>query len=155
MSSVFRISKSKVSQEELRRLMRIKQQEQQKQETRIDSPLAKYEGSQLTCAICRAPVAPKAWRAHLNSRKHADQVEAARVLRQRSLQPKRPATPPPLPPAKKIKGILKNAPTPVHPTESEDDSSVEPQFEQTTKNPIIVVAQTENDPNRGLLKVYL
>lgn len=155
MSSVFRISKTKVNQEELRRLMRLKQQEQQKQETKIDSPLAKYEGSQLTCAVCRTPVAPKAWRAHLNSRKHADQVEASRALRQRSLQPKRPATPPPQPPAKKIRGILKNAPAPVQPMETDEDSSIDSEFNQTTNVPVKLMVQSENDSNKGLSEAIL
>lgn len=112
MSSVFRLAKSKVSQEELRRLMRLKQQEQQKQqETRIESPLARYEGSQLSCGVCRLPVAPKAWRAHINSSKHNQQVAAAKQLHQRALNHKRPASPPSLPDPKRVKGILKNAPS--------------------------------------------
>ncbi|XP_072378674.1 zinc finger protein 830 [Diabrotica undecimpunctata] len=116
MSALFKNAKKKVNQSELRKLMndhKIKA----KDVKRIDSPLAKYnEQGQLTCVLCKWVVRSESvWSLHINSKKHKENIEIAKKLKERTnnfTQPlKRPLTPPlPEVPEKKIKGILKNAP---------------------------------------------
>ncbi|XP_063704490.1 zinc finger protein 830 [Culicoides brevitarsis] len=89
---------------------------------RINSPLAKYEAGELKCIVCDAVVrSEKAWPVHVNSKKHKENLVAAKelkekvkndpVLAQKVAAVKRPAVPEVVSeqPTKKLKGILKNS----------------------------------------------
>lgn len=93
---------------------------------KIDSPLAKYTSDgTLMCVICNNIVRSEAvWNVHLNSKAHRENIQLAK---QKKLAPEFKAPPPiaapsalkrtleppkvDVVPAKKIKGILKNAPS--------------------------------------------
>ncbi|XP_057660947.1 zinc finger protein 830 isoform X1 [Diorhabda carinulata] len=113
MSAVFKNSKKKINQSELRKLMndhKIKVKDVKK----IESPLAKYnDQGQLTCVLCNWIVRSESvWPLHINSKKHKENIEVAKKFKERTnnftKSLKRPLTPPPDVPEKKIKGILKN-----------------------------------------------
>ncbi|XP_034247307.1 zinc finger protein 830 [Thrips palmi] len=118
-------SKKKVSQEELRRLMNKHKDKFSEKVKKIDSPLAKYTSDgALMCVLCNTVVRSESvWNVHLNSKAHKDNIH---LVKQRKAAaefkaPSNVAAPAPLKrpsesfnkdpiPAKKIKGILKNAP---------------------------------------------
>uniref|UniRef100_A0A1B6FUH5 Zinc finger protein 830 n=1 Tax=Cuerna arida TaxID=1464854 RepID=A0A1B6FUH5_9HEMI len=115
-------NKKKITQNELRRIMSEQKKKFISSPRKVDSPLAKYkEDGTLTCIVCESIVRSDAvWIVHLNSKQHKDNI----ARRKQQLLPpkpppdpplvvyKRPSTPPPFVPAKKLKGILKNAPAP-------------------------------------------
>lgn len=119
MSAAFRLQqKKKFTQHDLRRLMNEQKaaKAQETASTRIDSPLAKYNDlGQLTCILCQSIVRSEAvWKVHINSKAHKENIALAKELKketQNFTKPasKRPATPPPAAPNKKLKGILKNS----------------------------------------------
>ncbi|CAG9858389.1 unnamed protein product [Phyllotreta striolata] len=115
MSAIFKNAKKKLNQTELRKLM-SEHKTKVKDAKKVDSPLAKYnEQGQLMCILCNWVVRSEAvWPSHINSKKHKENIEIAKKLKERtnnfSTPLKRPLTPPlPEVPEKKIKGILKNA----------------------------------------------
>lgn len=125
-------SKKKISQNELRRLMNEQKKKLLNNVKKIESPLARYDkDGNLTCIVCESIVRSEAvWTVHLNSKSHRQNI--ANKVKKRDEPPapapappppvekfakpavptlKRPA-PPPVPVCtKKIKSILKNAPT--------------------------------------------
>ncbi|XP_063218207.1 zinc finger protein 830 [Bacillus rossius redtenbacheri] len=121
-------NKKKISQNELRRIMNEKKLKLAQTVKKIDSPLAKYVDGRLTCLLCDLEVRSEAvWGAHINGRAHRDNIAAARwrkedASRDHSAVPpkpppppplgKRPAAPQPRPPAKRVRGILKNSQEP-------------------------------------------
>jgi len=118
MSATFKNAKKKLSQEQLRKMMK-EHQKLSKEVKKIESPLAKYnELGQLTCVLCKSIVRSEAvWTVHINAKQHKQNVELAKRLKEKTnnftTPLKRPLTPPlPEVPEKKIKGILKNAPKP-------------------------------------------
>lgn len=119
-----KMSKKKVSQEELRRLMNKHKDKFVESVKKIDSPLAKYTNDgTLMCVLCNAVVRSEAvWNVHINAKAHRDNIHLAKQKKNSSefkspatvVTPslKRPSEPfknEPIP-TKKIKGILKNAP---------------------------------------------
>uniref|UniRef100_A0A1B6K007 Zinc finger protein 830 n=1 Tax=Homalodisca liturata TaxID=320908 RepID=A0A1B6K007_9HEMI len=115
-------NKKRITQNELRRIMSEQKKKFISSPRKIESPLAKYkEDGTLTCIVCESIIRNDAvWIVHLNSKQHKDNIARKK---QQLLPPKpppepplvvykRPATPPPFVPAKKLKGILKNAPAP-------------------------------------------
>uniref|UniRef100_A0A1B6LLH5 Zinc finger protein 830 n=1 Tax=Graphocephala atropunctata TaxID=36148 RepID=A0A1B6LLH5_9HEMI len=112
----------KITQNELRRIMSEQKKKLIATPKKIESPLAKYkEDGTLTCIVCENIVRSDAvWIVHLNSKQHKDNIARKKQLLLPPKPPpdpprvvyKRPLTPPPFVPAKKLKGILKNAPTP-------------------------------------------
>lgn len=122
MSATFRLSKKKVSQDDLRRLMTDHKEKLQLQRVtkRIDSPLAKYNDiGQLTCALCKTIVRSEGvWNVHINTKQHKENIDYAKKLKAHTKNftstrapvttLKRPASPP-SGSSKKIKGILKNS----------------------------------------------
>ena len=121
MSSTFKLAKKKYSQNDLRRLM----QDQKKPEAnvRIQSPLAKYCGNELTCILCKKVVknSEAVWKVHVNAKQHTANVAVAKQLKEKihlgpkSAPPsnKRPHESIPVfeetVPTKKIKSILKGS----------------------------------------------
>ncbi|KAE8739499.1 hypothetical protein FOCC_FOCC014995 [Frankliniella occidentalis] len=120
----FKNSKKKVSQEELRRLMNKHKDKFVESVKKIDSPLAKYTNDgTLMCVLCNTVVRSEAvWNVHINAKAHRDNIHIAKQKKVSSefKSPAMVAAPTlkrqsetimndPVP-AKKIKGILKNAP---------------------------------------------
>ncbi|GLH10996.1 Coiled-coil domain-containing protein 16 [Gryllus bimaculatus] len=113
------MSKKKISQDDLRRIMNEQKRKLSEAPKKIESPLAKYSAKgELTCIVCDSVVRSEAvWTVHINSKQHRENI--AKLKRKREPEPpapvppvtfKRPAPEPPPVPPKKIKGILKNAP---------------------------------------------
>ena len=131
MSAMFKNCKKNVSQRELRKLMNDHKNKLQKVVKKIDSPLAKYnETGQLTCVLCNSVVRSDAvWNVHVNSKQHREQVEFAKKLKERTdnftKTPKRPHSPTPVAPQKKLKGILKNSAASKQEVENENVSNDE------------------------------
>nr|XP_018901696.1 PREDICTED: zinc finger protein 830 isoform X1 [Bemisia tabaci]XP_018901697.1 PREDICTED: zinc finger protein 830 isoform X2 [Bemisia tabaci] len=124
------MSKRKISQEELRQLMKKVSTGTKR---KIDSPLAKYSNDgTLTCILCNSVVrSENVWSVHINGKEHRGNIakkkqqlagigssttDTNRGLRLNSEMVsnplKRPLPGMPDHPPKKIKGILKNAPKP-------------------------------------------
>ncbi|XP_030758118.1 zinc finger protein 830 [Sitophilus oryzae] len=155
MSATFKNARKKASQEQLRKLMK-EHQKGLKEVKKIESPLAKYNDlGQLTCILCKSVVRSEAvWTVHINAKQHKQNVEMAKKLKEKTnnftTPLKRPLTPPlPEVPEKKIKGILKNAITPVTTKDSgtsiqtskENGNGIPSDFfdntsKTTTKNPV-------------------
>ncbi|XP_060524415.1 zinc finger protein 830 [Cylas formicarius] len=114
MSATFKNAKKKLSQSDLRKIMK-EHQKKPNEVKKIDSPLAKYnEHGQLTCVLCQSIVRSEAvWTIHISAKQHKQNVEMAKKLKEKTnnftTPLKRPLTPP-LPdiPDKKLKSILKN-----------------------------------------------
>lgn len=132
MSAVFKNSKKKLSQSELRKFMSEHKLKSQKNIQKIDSPLAKYnEQGQLTCILCKSVVRSEAvWTVHINAKQHKQNIELAKQLKERTnnftTTLKRPASPTTEAPQKKPKGILKNA-KPLNKTGSHNERSAIPE----------------------------
>lgn len=116
MSAAFKLAKKKVNQHDLRRLMQEQKNSRGDQSsiTKIDSPFAKYEGSQLSCQLCKKPVSTNAvWKVHVNSKQHKDNLAHAKLLKEKltihreepTIQQRVAA----LKEGQKLKGILKNS----------------------------------------------
>lgn len=130
MSAAFKLSKKKVSQHDLRRLMQESKQTRSNGDTsdKIDSPFAKYDGDKLMCQLCKKEVRSTAvWKVHINSKQHKDNLVLAKQLKEKLENQNKP----PVPsadsrvaslkrsievwraeseiPEKKLKGILKNS----------------------------------------------
>ncbi|XP_075231112.1 zinc finger protein 830-like [Lycorma delicatula] len=121
MSSVSN-GKTKLTQNDLRRFMSEQKKKLLLNETKVDSPLAKYPfDGQLMCVVCNSIVrSEKIWKVHINGKQHKENlltikqggVPSAQVVPNISTKRSLPdETLVPTPP-KKIKGILKNAPKP-------------------------------------------
>ncbi|XP_078543870.1 zinc finger protein 830 [Lissotriton helveticus] len=87
-------SKKPVNQEELRRLMKEKQREKQRQSVdkkRIESPFAKYNSlDHLSCTLCNVPVKSELlWQAHILGKQHKEKVAELKGVK--------PAVPGPVP----------------------------------------------------------
>ncbi|XP_018576286.2 uncharacterized protein LOC108914856 [Anoplophora glabripennis] len=114
MSAIFKNSKKKVSQMELRKFMN-EHKTKQKAIKKIISPLAKYnDQDQLTCVLCKSIVRSEAvWTVHVNAKVHKQNVEIAKELKEKTnnfTTLKRRLTPPLIDASeKKIKSILKNS----------------------------------------------
>uniref|UniRef100_A0A2A4IT60 Zinc finger protein 830 n=1 Tax=Heliothis virescens TaxID=7102 RepID=A0A2A4IT60_HELVI len=120
MSLRLQIEKQK-AQEEMRRLMAERKKKNIKP-TKIDNPLAKYNNTgQLMCILCNSVVRSEhVWQVHLNSKQHRENVEKAKKLKELTnnftvgkIKHKSGSPPKDAPPVKKLKGILKNAETPL------------------------------------------
>lgn len=129
MNPAFRLEKKKVSQNELRRLMK-EQKESRTVNAKIDSPFAKYENGQLTCVLCKSIVRSESvWKVHVNAKQHKENLALAKQLKEkienqtsikkydatdrvaglkRTIEDMRSEVP-----EKKLKGILKNSSMPI------------------------------------------
>lgn len=115
MSAAFKIALEKKKQNDLRKLMNEKKSS--RIEIKIEHPLAKYDSlGQLTCVLCKSVVKSDAvWPVHINSKKHKDNILAAKQLKeqleQQALARAKRALEAPHSdvPTKKLKGILKNS----------------------------------------------
>lgn len=74
----------KISQEELRQMMRERAAQQKKTLQRIESPLAKYDDkSNLWCVVCNVIVQSEAlWTVHLLDKSHKKKIEDLKRLKQ-------------------------------------------------------------------------
>lgn len=131
MSAAFKNSKKKLTQPELRKLMNEHKLKSHPMTVvkRIESPLARYnESGQLTCVLCKTIVKSEAvWTVHVNAKQHKQNVEMAKRLKEKTSNfttSKRPMTPPPEIPRKKLKGILKNTKAEEETNESSDKQEV-------------------------------
>jgi zinc finger protein 830 len=128
MSAAFKLSKKKVSQHDLRRLMQESKQTRSNADDKIDSPFAKYENDKLICQLCKKEVRSAAvWKVHINSKQHKENLVLAKQLKEKlENQNKPPTTETRVAslkrsievwraesevPEKKLKGILKNSST--------------------------------------------
>ncbi|XP_054283672.1 zinc finger protein 830-like [Macrosteles quadrilineatus] len=152
------MSKNKISQNELRRLMSQEKKKLITNGRKIESPLAKYkDDGTLTCIVCESVVRSDAvWIVHLNSKQHKDNIARKKQLlapppiipKNVSDPPKlykRPLTPPTAVPPKKLKGILKNAPAPKLPPGFFDNGAVKTESFPTSSqvDPSSVLTPTE------------
>ncbi|XP_073980797.1 zinc finger protein 830-like [Rhodnius prolixus] len=122
MSSSVKSGAKKISQHDLRKFMSAQKRKITENIKKIESPLAKYlENGSLTCIVCNSVVKSEAvWNVHINSKQHKENIAKRK---QPPLLNKKPEPPAHITfkrpndvsqqekPAKKIKGILKNAPT--------------------------------------------
>uniref|UniRef100_A0A023F7V6 Zinc finger protein 830 n=1 Tax=Triatoma infestans TaxID=30076 RepID=A0A023F7V6_TRIIF len=122
MSSTQKSDAKKISQHDLRKFMSAQKRKISENLKKIESPLAKYlESGILTCIVCNSDVKSEAvWNVHINSKQHRENIAKRKQLTSINKKPeppahitfKRPSDASPQENApKKIKGILKNAPT--------------------------------------------
>lgn len=85
--------KKLVNQEELRRLMRQKKQQAERQK-RVESPYAKYNSlGQLSCVLCNAQVKTEIlWQAHVLGKQHKDKVSELKQEQSVGKVPEAPQT---------------------------------------------------------------
>ncbi|KAF2896661.1 hypothetical protein ILUMI_09510 [Ignelater luminosus] len=129
MSATFKNAKKKLSQVELRKYMNEHKNKLKtdKKSISIFSLILFYtynDLGQLICILCQSVVRSDAvWPVHINSKQHRDKVEQAKKLKEKTnnftTPLKRPLTPPIEVSNKKIKGILKNAPSRKEETETD------------------------------------
>uniref|UniRef100_A0A0V0GBI3 Zinc finger protein 830 n=1 Tax=Triatoma dimidiata TaxID=72491 RepID=A0A0V0GBI3_TRIDM len=122
MSSTQKSDAKKISQHDLRKFMSAQKRKISENLKKIESPLAKYlESGVLTCIVCNSVVKSEAvWNVHINSKQHRENIAKRKQPTSINKKPeppahitfKRPGDASPQEKApKKIKGILKNAPT--------------------------------------------
>ncbi|CRK90925.1 CLUMA_CG004614, isoform A [Clunio marinus] len=87
MSAAFKLAKKKVNQHDLRRIMqeqKLSRNSGNSNESKIDSPFAKYDNGQLTCQLCKSVVRSAAvWKVHVNSKQHKENLSLAKQLKEK------------------------------------------------------------------------
>ncbi|XP_043912921.1 zinc finger protein 830 [Protopterus annectens] len=94
MATLIKKDKKTVNQEELRRLMKIKQRETTNK-NKVDSPFAKYNSlGSLSCTLCKVPVKTELlWQTHVLGKQHKEKVAELKNVKQNGPSPSYPNTP--------------------------------------------------------------
>lgn len=138
MSAAFKLAKKKVSQQDLRRLMKEQKNLRVNDELfkKIDSPFAKYENGQLSCQLCKKTLKEAVWKIHINSSLHKDNLAQAKQLKEKLVTHNKPPTiqerVAAIKEVKKLKGILKNSSQPASTEEAPEDTPTAPPTSSST-----------------------